>query len=166
MKNDGPISRLRELSWRRRLTETEEAELRAQLAANPAVRADWEAESALNAALARLPDAPVPSNFTVRVMQAVEREEARTRPWSRSWNWQVLVPRLAIATAVMVLGGLALHHQAVNSQRIALVKSVRSVALATAGQPVPGPEALKNFEAIRRMGGPQHADDELLALMQ
>jgi anti-sigma factor RsiW len=163
MKNDGLIYRLRELSWRRKLTETEQAELHARLGADPAARADWEVESALNAALNRLPEAPVPSNFTARVMQAVEREEARPRAWSWNWNWHVLVPRVAIATAVVVLGGLTLHQHAVRTQRIALVKSV---ALVAESQPLPSPEALENFDAIRRMSRPQHADDELLALMQ
>jgi hypothetical protein len=163
MKNDGPISRLHELSWRRKLTETEVAELRARLAADPGVRLDWEVESALNAALDQLPDAPVPSNFNARVMQAVEREAARPRAWSWNWNWHVFVPRVAVATAVMVVGGLALHQHAVYNQRVALVKSV---ALVAGNQPVPSPEALENFDAIRRMSRPQHADDELLALMQ
>ena len=165
MKDDGPISRLRELSWRRRLTETEAAELRDRLAAGPGARADWEAESALNAALDRLPAFPAPSNFTARVMQTVDREAARPRPvrWSWSWSWRVLVPRLAAATAVMVVGGLMFHQHNVRSQRIALVKSV---AMATRGQPVLSREALENFYAIRRMSRPQHADDELLALMQ
>jgi uroporphyrinogen-III decarboxylase len=40
MKNDGPISRLRELSWRRKLTETEQAELHAQLGARRLLPAD------------------------------------------------------------------------------------------------------------------------------
>jgi negative regulator of sigma E activity len=163
MKNDRPISRLRELSWRRKLTETEAAELCARIAAEPGARGDWEVESALNAALDRLPDTPVPSNFTARVMQAVEREAARPRAWSWNWNWHVLVPRLAIATAVVVLGGLMLHQHNVRSQRVALVKSV---ALVAGNQPVPSPEALENFDAIRRMSRPHHADDELLALMQ
>jgi anti-sigma factor RsiW len=163
MKTDGPLSKLRELSWRRKLTETEAAELRARLAADPGARADWEVESALNAALDRLPEAPVPSNFTARVMQAVEREAARPRAWSWNWNWHELVPRVAVATAVLLIGGLALHQNAVHSQRVALVKSV---ALVAGNQPVPSPEALENFDAIRRMSRPQHADDELLALMQ
>ncbi len=76
MSNDPTYNRLRELSWRRKLTGAEEAELRAWLAAHPDAQADWEAEAGLNAALGRLPDAPVPSNFTARVLQAVEREAA------------------------------------------------------------------------------------------
>ena len=163
MKDNELHSKLRESSWRRKLTETEQAELRAYLAANPDARADWEMESALNAALTRLPDAPVPSNFTARVLQAVEREEARPHGWSWRWNWHTLVPRVAFAAVVITFTGLAFHHHEIYSQRAALA---RSVAFVTRGQPVPSPEALENFDAIRRMSQPQHADDELLALMQ
>ncbi len=163
MKNNEPHSQLRESGWRRKLTEAEQAELRAHLAAHPDARADWEMESALNAALARLPDASVPSNFTARVLQAVEREEARPRAWSWRWNWHTLVPRVAFAAAVIAFTGLAFQHHEIYRQRTALA---RSVALATRGQPMPSPEALENFDAIRRMSQPQHADDELLALMQ
>ena len=163
MKNDASLSKLRESGWRRKLTEAEQGELRAHLAANPDARADWEMESALNAALTRLPDAPVPSNFTARVLQAVEREEARPHGWSWRCNWHTLVPRVAFAAVVITFTGLAFHHHEIYSQRAALA---RSVAFVTGGQSAPSPEALKNFDAIRRMSQPQHADDELLALMQ
>ncbi len=163
MKDNEHLSKLRESGWRRKLTEAEQAELRAHLAANPGARADWGMESALNAALARLPDASVPSNFTARVLQAVEREEARPRAWSWRWNWHVLVPRAAFAAAVIAFTGLVLQRHEIYRQRIALA---RNVALVTRGQPMPSPEALENFDAIRRMSRPQHADDELLALMQ
>ena len=161
MKNDAYFSQLRESGWRRKLTETEQAELRAWLAAHPETQAEWELESALNAALGRLPEVPVPTNFTARVLQAVEREAVRPRPWN--WNWHVLVPRVAFATLVLAFAGLAIHHYEINRQRIALVKTV---ALVTNGQPLPSAEALENFDAIRRLSQPQHADDELLVLMQ
>lgn len=163
MKNDAFLSKLRETGWRRNLTEAEQAGLRARLAADPEAGVDWEMESALNAALDRLPNVPVPSNFTARVLQAVEREAARHRGWSWNWNWHVLVPRVAFAAVVVAFTGLAIHHHEIYSQRVAFAKSV---ALVTGGQPVPSPEALENFDAIRRMSQPQHADDELLALMQ
>ena len=163
MKKEGNFWRLRELSWRRKLTEAELAELKTHLAADAEARAEWEAELALTATLDRLPAAPVPTNFTARVMQAVEREAARPGAGGWRWNWHVLVPRLAIATAVMLVGLLALHQHAVRSERIALVKNV---VRATGGQPMPSTEALENFDAIRRLSQPQHADDELLALMQ
>ena len=105
----------------------------------------------------------MPSNFTARVLQAVELEEARPHGWSWRWNWHTLVPRVAFAAVVITFTGLALHHHEIYSQRAALA---RSVAFVTRGQPVPSPEALENFDAIRRMSQPQHADDELLALMQ
>ncbi|MFZ0828716.1 MAG: hypothetical protein WAO02_14965 [Verrucomicrobiia bacterium] len=161
MKNDAFLLKLRESSWRRKLTDAEQAELRAFFAAHPDARADWEMESALNAAFARLPDAPVPSNFTARVLQAVEPEAVHPPRWT--WNWHGLVPRVAFAAVVVAFSSLAIHHHEIYSQRVALVKSV---ALATGGQPVPSPEALENFDAIRRMSQPQHADSELLALMQ
>jgi negative regulator of sigma E activity len=163
MKDNELHSKLRESSWRRKLTEAEQAELRVFLAASPDARADWEMESALNAALTQLPDASVPSNFTARVLQAVEREEARPRAWSWRWNWHTLVPRVAFAAAVITFTGLAFQHHEIYRQRTALA---RNVALVTRGQPMPSPEALVNFDAIRRMSRPQHADDELLVLMQ
>ena len=163
MKDNELHSKLRESSWRRKLTEAELAGLRAYLAANPDARADWEMESALNAALTRLPDAPVPSNFTARVLQAVEREEARPTGWSWRWNWHTLVPRAAFAAAMIAFAGLALHQHEIYSQRVVLA---RSVAFVTGRQPAPSLEALENFDPIRRMSQPQHADDELLALMQ
>ena len=163
MKANELHSKLRESSWRRKLTESEQAGLRAWLAVNPDARADWEMESALNAALTRLPDASVPSNFTARVLQAVERDEARPRAWSWRWNWHTLVPRVAFAAAVIAFTGLVFQHHEIYRQRTALA---RSVAFVTGGQPAPSPEALENFDAIRRMSQPQHADDELLVLMQ
>jgi len=163
MNDNDPHYKLREASWRRKLTEPEQTMLRAYLAANPGERADWEMESALNTALTRLPDVSVPSNFTARVLQAVEREESRPHFWDWSWNWHQLLPRVAVAAVVITFTGLAVHHHDIYTQRTALVKSV---ALVTEGQAVPSPEALENFDAIRRMSQPQHADEELLALMQ
>src|SRR6516225_12355183 len=65
----------RELIWRRKLTEAERAELQTK----PDNHADLEFESRLTEELDRLPDKPVPSNFTARVLQAIEREEMRPR---------------------------------------------------------------------------------------
>src|ERR1700690_4482069 len=75
MKDEPLQNPLRELVWRRKLTEAERAGLRAP----PETQADLEFESLLTEGLARLPDAPVPSNFTARVLQAAEREAMRPR---------------------------------------------------------------------------------------
>ena len=111
--------------------------------------------------LSRLRDAPVSSNFTARVMQAVEREElqaARTRGWR--WNWHALLPRATVAAVMLVLAGFTFHQYEISSQRAALIKTV---ALLAQAQP-PSMEALNNFDAIQRMSQPAHADEGLLAL--
>ena len=158
MKNEPLQNQLRELAWRRKLTGAERAELRAQ----PEAQADLELESRLSDALARVPDAPVPSNFTARVLQAVERESVRPRATSWSWTWRVLVPRVAVAAAVISFAGLGIHHNELNAHRVAFAKKV---VLMAAAQPMPSVDALKNFNAIQRMSQP-HADDELLALLR
>jgi negative regulator of sigma E activity len=124
---------------------------------------DLELEARLTRALARLPDAPVPSNFTSRLMQAVELEEARrSRRWRFNWNWHALLPRIAVTSAVMLFAGLTVRHYELNTRRAALA---RNVAMVAGSQPLPTVEALKNFDAIQRMSQP-HADQELLALMK
>jgi len=160
MKDEPLQNPLRELAWRRKLTDAEKAGLRAQ----PEARADLELESRLSEALACVPDAPMPSNFTARVLQAVEREEARgarTRSWS--WHWRALVPRVAVAVAVVGLAGLAYQRHALDKR----AEFAEDMVLLAQAQPVPSVEALKNFDAIQRLSQTTpHADDELLALLQ
>ena len=162
MKNEPLQNQLRELAWRRKLTDAEKTGLRAQ----PEAEADLELESRLSEALARVPDAPMPSNFTARVLQAIEREEARTAPtrsWFWFWHWRVLVPRVAVAVMVLGLAGLAYQRHELG-QRAELA---RDIALLAEAQPVPSVEALKNFDAIQRMSQTTtRADDELLALLK
>lgn len=157
MKGEPIQDPLRELIWRRKLTEAERTELRAQ----PAKQSDLEFESRLTEALGRLPDTPVPSNFTALVLQAVEREARRPRPTMWQWGWRVLVPRLAVGVAVIGIAGLTYQRYEFN-QRAQLA---RNVALLAGTQPLPSIEALKNFNAIQRMSQPR-ADEELLALLQ
>jgi len=151
---------LRELVWRRKLTETERVDLRAQ----PETQADLDLESRLTEVLGRLPDAAVPSNFTARVLQAIELEElqpARKSVW-HGWNWRVLIPRIAVTAAAVVMAGLMIQRHELTAHRAQLAQSVAQVAVA---QPTPSVEALKNFNAIQRMSQP-HADEQLLALLQ
>ena len=140
--------------WRRKLTAEERATLRAQ--------PELQAEARLTAALAKISDAPMPSNFTARVLAAIELEEksaARSRP---GWNWRSLFPRLAVATVVLVFIGVSLQRYELNSQRTALAKTLVQVASA---QP-PGVDALENLDAIQAMSQSAHADGTLLAVMQ
>jgi anti-sigma factor RsiW len=165
MTTDPRFERLRELSWRRRLTEAEAAELRAWLAEHPEAQADWEAEAGLNEALNRLPDAPVASNFTARVLQAIEREGAaeavRSRQrWRRWWQPRWLV-RAGLAAVILTSGLVALH---VYHEKKRQVDWIERVAAVSEG-PLPGPEALTNFEWIVALNSTT-PDVELLELFR
>jgi len=167
MMNDSVYDHLRELSWRRKLTTSEELQLRAWLVAHPEAQADWEAEAGLNEVLGCLPDAPVASNFTARVLQAVQHEQAvdlRQRQRRRSaWWWRRLAPKVALAGIVAAAGFFS--YQQVHKARLrAEVKS--SLATVSEMPPWPSPEILQNFDAIRALSPPPAADEQLLALLQ
>ena len=110
--------------------------------------------------LSRLPDVPVASNFTARVLQAVELEETRHSGWRIFyWNWRVLFPRVAVTATVVGFAAVAFHQHEL-SVRYQKAESVYLVA----SQPIPSKEALENFDAIRRMSQTAHPDNDLLAL--
>ena len=165
MTNDPFFNQLRERSWRQELNASEETALRDWLAKHPEAQADWESEAALNEALCRLPDAPLSSNFTSRVLQAVEREQAaksrRSRRGRMVW-WRRLVWRLGLACLIGAAGfffyeqSYAAHLRAQVKQSIVAVSKVSSL---------PSAEILENFEAIRLSGTPA-ADEKLLSLLQ
>src|SRR5437868_14725535 len=103
MTPDPVYQRLLEISWRRKLTDAEAAELQACLAAHPEVQVEWADEANLNELLEALPVAPVPSNFTSRVLRELERQEAaearvpQGKPW-HFWNWRLRwLPRAGFA---------------------------------------------------------------------
>ena len=148
-------TKLVEVLWRRKLSAAEHAGLHPQ--------PELELEARLTQALAEIPAAPVPSNFTARVLAAVDLEEARIAR-SRSWalNWRALWPRVAVAAAVLIFAGVSLQRYEANSQRAALAKNLALVARS----PLPGVDALENLDAIQRMSQSGHADNELLAVLQ
>src|SRR5207302_7906943 len=98
---------LRETLWRRSLTAEEQAQLATQANLTAVARNDLVLESALTRALEKLPAPPVSSNFTARVLQQVEREEAgsaREAARRRSWFSRPWLPRLAFATILFSVG--------------------------------------------------------------
>jgi negative regulator of sigma E activity len=142
-----------ELLWRRKLSDAE----RAALPLPP----ELAIEARLTDALRKIPDVAVPSNFTARVLEAVALEEAQAaRLHARHWSWRSLLPRIAVAAAVLVFVGVGIQRHEAGLQRAALAKNIALVA----AQPLPSVEALNNFDAIRRMSHP--ADDQLIALLQ
>jgi anti-sigma factor RsiW len=168
MTNNPIENRLRELSWRQKLTGAEAAELRAGLAAHPEAQADCEAESGLNELLGRLPDVPVASNFTARVLQAVERESApkpgRPGLQFRLWQWRPRwLPRAAFAAVILSVGLVSYHHARGGVRRAELARSVAAVSDVSS---LPSPEILANFDTIYALNPTPPADEELLALLK
>jgi len=165
MGTDPFYEKLREISWRRKLNSAEERELRDWLATHPEAQESLEFETGLTEALGKMGDVPVASNFTARVLQAVEREaKAEARAQKSQWNiWRRLprwLPRIASATVVVVAGLLAyVHNNSVEARQRAAVQSV-------AGVPLPSPEILTNFEAIRIVSATPAPDEQLLALFR
>lgn len=151
--------------WRRKLTPAEEASVRAWLAQHPESKADWELEGELSAALDKLPNVPVPSNFTARVLQAVERETAvAPRQPARGMAWFIrrLLPRAAVAAAAVIAGVLT-YREHTTAKRAELVRGVKVV---TGVSSLPSPEILQDFDTIRQMPAATGSDPELIALMK
>jgi len=160
-----------ELSMRRELTPEEMSRLEGYLAAHPETRAGWEEERALSRALHSLPDVPVSSNFTSRVLRALEVEEAREARWSQSskGNWlRRLIPRFAWAAIAVLISVLGIQQiQTSKQERFAQDISFAAADLAR----VPNPEILlQDFDAIQELGQVSSisaiSDDELLRVLQ
>lgn len=165
MGTDPLYEKLREISWRRKLTSVEERQLREWLAAHPEVQDTFELETGLTEALRKMTEVPVASNFTARVLQAVEREaRADAREQEKRWTiWRRLprwLPKVASATLVVtVVGSVYLYNQNVEARQKELVQRLAKV-------PLPSPEILTNFEAIRMVSTTPAPDEQLLALFQ
>ena len=140
--------------WRRPRSDAERAALRAQ--------PDAELEARLTDALAKVPDVPVPSNFTVRVLDTIELEERQAARACGHWNWRRLLPRLAVGTAILLVAGISIQRYETISHRTTLAKELASAA----GTQAPDADALKDLDAIQRMSQSGHADGDLLVALQ
>jgi hypothetical protein len=119
----------------------------------------------LDALLRALPDKPVPSNFTARVLQAVDREAVRPAapPWWEMFRHPLqLLPRAAMTVLALCFGLFGYQHHAL-AERHAYERSVEAVVQVAS---LPSPDALKDFNAIRHMSTTPAADHDLLALLQ
>jgi len=162
--NDSFPDKLREAGWRRPLGPAEAAALRAWLSTHPEAEADWEVEIGLSQALQRLPEAPLSTNFTARVLAEAAKTPAsasRRIPLGLPW-WRSLLPRLAVAAVVLAAGLVVFHqHQAARREQIA-----RDLATLSDMAAVSDPKVMQDFEAIRRLGQVPPADEELIALLK
>jgi hypothetical protein len=166
MQDDNLNKDLRELSWRRKLSPAEETRLHAWLEAHPEAQADWEAEAGLSDALNRLEEPPVPSNFTARVLTAVqadaareERAAGRRKIWG-VWRW---LPRAAVASLVLIAGLVGLQHYQ-HAQDEKRAQYARSVATISDVASLPSPAILQDFDAIHAMN--ENVDEDLLKAFQ
>jgi len=160
--NEIEFEKLRETSWRRKLTADETAAVLAYLAMHPAARAGWEEESSLNEVLGEVPDVPVSSNFTARVLQAVERERSQRAPRPRGvFGWVKLRwPRIAAASVMaFVIAFSVFQYRELKREQMA-----RDIVAMSQAVEVPQ-EWLQDFEAINRLSQPP-VDEELLAALQ
>jgi anti-sigma factor RsiW len=166
--NDADFNELWDRAVRARLTPDEQARFQAILADDAALRAQWEEELALNRMLAQLPDAPVPTNFTARVLRAVQAG-APARPSRFRWVAPLFPPArpgLAAAAGVVLAVGLGVfvYQQRQAVLRARLAESVSTVSTIAA---LPSVEVLRDFEAIRRLDRtPVEADTDLLAALE
>src|SRR5690349_8472602 len=141
--NEFDYKTLLEKRWRHPLTAAEEASVRAWLAQHPESRADWNLETQLSEALEKLPEVPVPSNFTARVLQAIERETAVPKPSAAATPWflRVLFPRAAVVALILGVGVGVLRYEQTAAKRAELVQGVKVV---TGVSSLPSPEILQD----------------------
>jgi hypothetical protein len=165
--NEAEFQRLREESWRRKLTAEEESRLAACVFADSDAQADWEAESALTHVLSQLPDAPMASNFTAQVMHAIDRDSATepndAKPRLALGEWLCRrLPRVAWATlsaACVLLACAAYQYRQIR--RAELVESVVRVSTVAS---VIKPEVFRDFDAIALLSQLPADDSELMTL--
>jgi len=158
---------MRELSWRRRLTPAEETRLRTWLTDHPEAQTEWEAEAALTESLSLLPEPPVASNFTARVVQAVEQESRtgeRVPGFQRRLGLRLSLwlPRFGLA-AVFLSAAMLSYDRLKPSPEARQAASLKLVAEVVS---LPAPKILEDFDAILALGDTPPADEELLRLLE
>ena len=166
--NESLYRELREISWRRKLTPEEETQIQGWLAAHPDKQAEWDLELSLSEQLRHLSNAPLSSNFTSQVMQALDAELARQERegrGGRTWlQWlHKFAPRLApVSLALVVAITFFVHHRGENEQHLQQqAKLIESIATPD----IPSPDIMADFEAIEKLPLPP-SDEDLLAALQ
>jgi hypothetical protein len=166
--NDSEFNKLRETGWRRRLSADEELQAQSYLATHPQAQAEWEEDLALTRHLQELPDAPVPSNFTSLVLQAVDAESAAPERPAR-FHWSGMIHRwsarvaLAAVVGLLAVGGLLKYEQTHTRKQVALdVEEFVRVSN------LPGPEIFEHFDAIEQLQPVSYTatDEDLLAALK
>jgi len=171
--NTTEFERWLEMVRRRPLSAAEQSQLEDFLSRHPDRREPWGEEAALTRLLVRLPDPPLSSNFTARVLEATAVPATHYRPVAFVLRWLNL-PRpalaLGVASLALLLGAAGYFLQQERAQ-IRLATSVadvsRQIELAASATDLPAVQLLQDFDAIYRLSQPQSLpDEELLAALQ
>jgi anti-sigma factor RsiW len=163
MQHDG-LNDLLDNAARRPLTQDEEARVRTHLMLHPADASQWEDALAVQQALRQLPDAPLSSNFTARVLAAADRADRETSHDTPAPAWLEWLAQLrwaraaAMAGIVLCVGALSLQHdsQQSRSELVSDLQEVSSVAK------LPSMDMLKDFDFINSLSQTPTADVDLL----
>ncbi len=152
----------------RELTSAESGRLEELASQHPEIRDHLDEEMRLNGLLDRLPDAPLSSNFTARVVEAARRSElpgsaARRR---RLFGWLPMhwVRAAAAAFTALILAWIV-QDQRQMAKRAELADNLSLIA-SVAIAPDTGIEALTHFDEINQLGEQPIVDDELLAALE
>jgi anti-sigma factor RsiW len=163
---DQRYQEIKEAGWRRALNRDEAAALEKFLAAHPETREAWGEESALNRFLERLPAPPVSSNFTSRLLQAVQAAPVRStwRDWFAPALWLPEGRAWRVAMCSMVVGvGLFSFREYQVLHRVRVARELAGVSRVAALPPM---EWLKDFDTINGISQVKVADDDLLAALE
>ena len=166
--NDPVYDELVRLSSRREPTVDDRLRIEALLVAHPGLRARWEEDAAVSNALRGLADAPVSSNFTARVMEAIDLEERAAQRRAQPGGWRRWIggwrPRVGWGVALTTLMVLGVFERQ-SAQRARMARDVVTVSHELAA--LPDPKVLQDFDAINQL---RHvsavSDDELLRVLQ
>jgi hypothetical protein len=162
---DKEFQRLLEIAWRRPLSREELARLRAMQESDSPELVELGLEQKLTVALNQLPDVPVASNFTARVLQQIELWDKATarkgqpHSWFRFRRW---MPRVALAGGLAIAGLVLYQEEQARAERAAYARSLATISQV----PAPGPGILQDFEAIRSLSRTPPPDEELLSILK
>ena len=139
---------------------------------DPALRSAYQKEQALEEVLRALPNVPIGTNFTNRVLEEVRASEqptSRVGPGFGPFRFRFV--RVATATAaVTLMGALGLqqYRKAQRSQMAQSLSAFTEVASVIGSGDTPPPAMFQDFEAIQKLSLPREPelDMELLLALQ
>lgn len=155
------------IRWIRELNGREQNRLARLLSADPGWQARWEEDMRVLEAVRRLPDVPVASNFTSRVLEALPDEAgdpspAPLSPTKRSWFRRLAwAPKWGLGFGFASILALAVFYG--EYKRAKSMRLVESLTVITESKTAPIMEELQHFEFIQELAPvPLEVDWELI----